>query len=249
MHTTKSTRPEQNSNTLVELRESRVQRESGAACTQSPSAVCSAKTNAGHHPRPIFLREGYAEATACLSFIFLQGPKILEYRPQKCGQRLIGDRRAGRPPTRSPAVGTLFECCPRGVGGGSREGGVGSAGSGEGAGHRARHAAQRVSAGAPRQLGGGQVDDDEFTIGLGSVGQREDSLKNRGGLIGGRRLSDPGVPTKLAYLSVKGAGLAIALVSVQFIAQGFVGASPVSSGIGDADTGADRVRVGAGWCC
>src|ERR1700730_17727629 len=44
MPTIKSTRPEQNSNTLVELRESRVQRESGAACSQSPSAVCSAKT-------------------------------------------------------------------------------------------------------------------------------------------------------------------------------------------------------------
>src|SRR5271166_1245651 len=41
MHTTKSTRPEQNSNTLVELRESRVQRESGAACSQSPSAVAT----------------------------------------------------------------------------------------------------------------------------------------------------------------------------------------------------------------
>jgi hypothetical protein len=44
MSTTKSTRPEQNSNTLVELRELRGQRGSGAACSQSPSAVCWAKT-------------------------------------------------------------------------------------------------------------------------------------------------------------------------------------------------------------
>ena len=43
-HTTKSTRSEQNSNAQVELREWRVQRGSGAACSQSPSAVCSAKT-------------------------------------------------------------------------------------------------------------------------------------------------------------------------------------------------------------
>ena len=84
----------------------------------------------------------------------------------------------------------------------------------------------------------GQVDDDEFTIGLGSVGQREDSLKNRGGLIGGRRLSDPEVPTKLALLSVKGAGRATVWVSVQgVIAQEVVDASLVGIGIGDADTG------------
>ena len=50
----------------------------------------------------------------------------------------------------------------------------------------------------------------------------------------GRRL----VPTKLAHLSVKGHGLAIAaLVSVHEVnAPGFVGASLVGSGTGDADT-------------
>src|SRR5271166_5087841 len=55
----------------------------------------------------------------------------------------------------------------------------------------------------------------------------------------GRRLSDPEVPTKLALRSVIGARLAIAhLVSVHgVIAQGFVDASLVGSGIGDADTG------------
>jgi hypothetical protein len=54
----------------------------------------------------------------------------------------------------------------------------------------------------------------------------------------GRRLSDPEVPTNLALRSVQGAGIAIALVSVQgVIAQGFVDASLVGSGIGDADTG------------
>jgi ketosteroid isomerase-like protein len=41
---TKSTRLEQNSKTLVELRESRVQSESGAASSQTPSAACLAKT-------------------------------------------------------------------------------------------------------------------------------------------------------------------------------------------------------------
>jgi len=60
-----------------------------------------------------------------------------------------------------------------------------------------------------------------------------ENLEARSG-IEGRRL----VPTKLAHLSVKGAGIAIALVSVQdFIAQGVVAASVVASGIGDADTG------------
>jgi hypothetical protein len=38
-HTAKSTRPEQNSNDLVELRESCVQRDSGAGCSQSPSTA------------------------------------------------------------------------------------------------------------------------------------------------------------------------------------------------------------------
>jgi hypothetical protein len=53
-----------------------------------------------------------------------------------------------------------------------------------------------------------------------------------------RRLSDPEVPTNLALRSVKGARLAIALVSVQgVIGRGFVDASLVGSGIGDADTG------------
>jgi hypothetical protein len=53
-----------------------------------------------------------------------------------------------------------------------------------------------------------------------------------------RRLSDPEVPTNLAHLSVKGARRAIALVSVHgVVAQEFVDASPVGSGIGDADTG------------
>jgi hypothetical protein len=64
--------------------------------------------------------------------------------------------------------------------------------------------------------------------------------------IGGRRLSDPEVPTNLAQLSVKGAGLAIALVSVHgVIAQEFVDASLVGSGIGDTGTGI--YRVGVGW--
>jgi hypothetical protein len=54
--------------------------------------------------------------------------------------------------------------------------------------------------------------------------------------IGGRRLSDPEVPTNLAQLSVKGARLAIAPVSVHgVIAQEFVDASLVGSGIGDAE--------------
>jgi hypothetical protein len=61
----------------------------------------------------------------------------------------------------------------------------------------------------------------------------------------GRRLSDPEVPTNLALRSVKGAGIAIALVSVQgVIAQEFVDASLVGGGIGDADTGI----VGVGLC-
>src|ERR1700731_2979675 len=57
--------------------------------------------------------------------------------------------------------------------------------------------------------------------------------------IEGRRLSDPEVPTDLALLSVIGARLAIAhLVSVHgVIAQKFVDASLVDSGMGDADTG------------
>jgi hypothetical protein len=38
------------------------------------------------------------------------------------------------------------------------------AGGGKSAGGRARHVAQRLGAGAPRQRGRGQVDDDEFTI-------------------------------------------------------------------------------------
>jgi hypothetical protein len=53
------------------------------------------------------------------------------------------------------------------------------------------------------------------------------------------------VPTKLAQLSVKGAGVAIALVPVHgVIAQEFVAASPAGGGIGDADAGI----VGVCWC-
>ena len=55
---------------------------------------------------------------------------------------------------------------------------------------------------------------------------------------GGRRLSDPEVPTKLALLSVIGARLAIAhLVFVNgVLGRGFADASLVGRGIGDADT-------------
>ena len=53
-----------------------------------------------------------------------------------------------------------------------------------------------------------------------------------------RRLGDPDVPTNLALLSVVGARLAIAPVSVQgVIVRGFVDTGLVGSGIGDADTG------------
>jgi hypothetical protein len=52
------------------------------------------------------------------------------------------------------------------------------------------------------------------------------------------RRGDPEVPANLALLSVVGTRLAIAPVSVQgVIARGFVDASLVGSGIGDADTG------------
>jgi hypothetical protein len=64
-----------------------------------------------------------------------------------------------------------------------------------------------------------------------------ENLEARSGFQG-RRL----VPTKLAQLSVKGAGLAIALVSVHVsvhgvIAREFVAARLVGSGIDNADTG------------
>ncbi len=54
------------------------------------------------------------------------------------------------------------------------------------------------------------------------------------------------VPTKLAYLSVNGAGLAIAQLGSAHgvIAQEFVHASLVGSGIGDAHTG---IVVGVCW--
>jgi hypothetical protein len=57
--------------------------------------------------------------------------------------------------------------------------------------------------------------------------------------IGGHRLSDPEVPTKLAYLSIIGAGLAIAHPGAArgVIGLGIVDASLVGSGIGDADAG------------
>ena len=55
----------------------------------------------------------------------------------------------------------------------------------------------------------------------------------------GRRLTHPGVPTKLAYLSVNGTGLAIAQLGSAHgvIAQESIDASLVGSGIGDAHTG------------
>src|ERR1700761_2188197 len=54
-------------------------------------------------------------------------------------------------------------------GGGSREGGVGSAGSGEGAGQCTRNAAQRLSAGPPRELGVGEDHDESQRKWLTSI--------------------------------------------------------------------------------
>jgi hypothetical protein len=58
-------------------------------------------------------------------------------------------------------------------------------------------------------------------------------------LAGGRRLSEPEVPTKLAHLSVIRTRLAIAHSEcvLGVIGRGLVDASLVGSGIGDADTG------------
>jgi hypothetical protein len=65
--------------------------------------------------------------------------------------------------------------------GGQPEGGFEPAGRCESASRAAGQAALSLDAWSSRPSRGGQVDDDEFTIGLGSAGQREDrALKTEG---------------------------------------------------------------------